>query len=60
MHSCPGAHLAKMGLSLALLGLLEAYADIQRAAPPEWELGPEGRALRQLDIAIRKMKPVHE
>ena len=24
MHSCPGAHLAKMEMSLALLGLLEA------------------------------------
>ena len=35
MHSCPGAHLAKMEMSMALLGLLEACADIQRAAPPE-------------------------
>ena len=24
MHSCPGAHLAKMEMSMALLGLLEA------------------------------------
>jgi len=59
MHSCPGAHLAKMEMSMALLGLLEACADIQRAAPPEWEPGQEGRTLRRLDITIRKMKPLH-
>ena len=59
MHSCPGAHLVKMEMSLALLGLLEAYADIQRAAPPKWEPGQEGRTLRRLDITIRKMKPLH-
>ena len=34
-------------------------ADIQRAAPPEWEPGQEGRTLRRLDITIRKMKPLH-
>ena len=51
--------LAKMEMSMALLGLLEACADIQRAAPPEWEPGQEGRTLRRLDITIRKMKPLH-
>ena len=59
MHSCPGEHLAKMEMSMALLGLLVAYADIQRAAPPEWEPGQEGCTLRRLDITIRKMKPLH-
>lgn len=59
MHSCPGAHLAKMEMSMALRGLLEAYADNQQAAPPEWEPGQEGRTLRRLDITIRKMKPLH-
>ncbi|MEC8145989.1 MAG: cytochrome P450 [Pseudomonadota bacterium] len=59
MHSCPGAHLAKMELSMALLGLLEACADIQQAAQPEWEPGQEGRTLRRLDITIRKTKPSH-
>ena len=46
-------------MSTALLGLLEAYADIQRAAPPEWEPGQEGRTLHRVDITIRKMKPLH-
>ena len=44
---------------MALLGLLEAYADIQRAAPPEWKLDQEDRTLCRLEITIRKMKPLH-
>ena len=59
IHSCTGTHLAKMEMSMALLGLLEAYADIQRAALPEWEPGQESRTLRRLDITIRNMKPLH-
>ena len=46
-------------MSMAPLGLMEAYADIQRAAPPELEPDQEGRTLRRLDITIRKMKPLH-
>ena len=38
MQFCPGAHLAKMEMSMTLLGLLEAFDDIQRAGPPLWEL----------------------
>ena len=59
MHSCPGAHVAKMEMLIALLGLPKACADIQRAAPPEWEPGQESRTLRRLDITIRKMNPLH-
>ena len=55
----PGRASGKMEISMALLGLLEAYADIQRAAPPKWEPGQEGRTLRRLDITIRKMKSLH-
>jgi hypothetical protein len=54
MHSCPGAHLAKMEMSMALLVLLETRENIQRAAPQEWEPDREGCALRRLDINIRK------
>ena len=59
MHSCPGAHLPEIKMSMALLGFLEACADIQPAAPQEWEPGQEGCALRWLDITISKMKPLH-
>ena len=59
MHYCPGAHLSKMEMSMALLELLEACADIQRAAPLEWEPGQEGRILRHLDTTIWKIKPLH-
>ena len=60
MHSCPGAHLAKMEMSMALLGLLKACEDIQQAAPPEWKQGQEDRLVSRLDISIRKMNSLHE
>ena len=59
MHSCPGTHLAKMEMSMALLGLLETREDIQRPALQEWELDRESSPLRRLDITIRKMKSLH-
>jgi len=54
MHSCPGAHLAKMEISMALLGLVEACENIQRAAPQEWE--PAGKAARLAGWASRSGK----
>lgn len=54
MHACPGAHLARMEMSVALQKLLSNLQEIRLSEPPEWEDGQVGRALRSLKVRIAR------
>ncbi|MGB0506888.1 MAG: cytochrome P450 [Pikeienuella sp.] len=54
LHACPGAHLARMEMSIALQKLFEDMPSFSMAEPPVWEPGQEGRALRSLVLNIQK------
>lgn len=54
MHSCPGAHLARIEMATALQKLATSFDVIERAADPVWEPGQTDRTLKELQIRVQK------
>ncbi|WP_420860601.1 cytochrome P450 [Algirhabdus cladophorae] len=50
MHSCPGAQLARLEMSVALERLIKRSSNIALSGAPVWEKGHEDRGLKSLEI----------
>ncbi|MEM6466268.1 MAG: cytochrome P450 [Pseudomonadota bacterium] len=53
-HSCPGAQIARMEMSIALEALARTYSTIEYAKPLEWQENCVDRTLKSLSIRVEK------